>query len=203
MTSSKDQIEKIKHLISLFEARDKLYQQTTEEILELVGPTALDALFTLFDAPMEQVRWLETHLVENIMLLVASITYDDDQEVPPVIQALSPNPEEGGPSIRLFRVGIPLTMLFQPKEDIVDYLTETAGKAARLRGHSTPVGNLPPEGTLSHAAELKAHIQESQQDEDTSVPVHGPQPDFDTSDLTYDQIQQLLMFESLTKGIKH
>lgn len=180
-----DQLEKIKHLVSLFEGRDKLYQKSTEKIFETVGPTALEALVTLFNVPFENVSWLETQLVDNIMLLVASIIYGDDQKVPPVIQALSPMPEDGRASVRLFRVGLPLELIFRPKEEIVGYLMETAGVAA-------------------HRAKTRQAGQQSvPEQQDNNVPINRPQPEFDTSHLTHEQIQQLLIFGNETKGVKH
>lgn len=182
-----DQLEKIKHLVSLFEERDRLYTQSTEKIFSTVGPTALEALVALFNVPYENVSWLETQLIDNIMLIVASITYGDGQKVPPVIQALSPVPEDGQASIRLFRVGLPLELIFQPKQEITDYLMETAGVAAhRARARQGP--QLTPE---------------QQQQEANKMTIHGPQPEFDTSHLSHEQIQQLLIFGQDTKGVKH
>jgi hypothetical protein len=178
-----NQIKQIKRLVELFEERDRLYQQSTEKILEAVGPTALEALFTLFDVRYESVTWLEAQLVDNIMLIVASIAYEDDSKVPDIIRALSPVPEEGRPTIRLFRVGLPIELIFKTKEEIVEYLTQAAEPAAKR----------------------SRQRKEAAQAEDESVPVNvvTPQPEFDTSGLTHEQIQQLLIFGSETKGIKH
>ena len=177
----KDQLEKIKQLVALFETRDQLYQQSTEKIFESIGETTLEALVTLFGVPYENVSWLETQLVDNVMVLVASITYGNDQRVPPVIQALSPASEDGHPSIRLFRVGLPLDVVFLPKEEIVDYLVKTAETVVN---------------------KMKAR-QAPKSDDSVPVKVVSPQPEFDTSGLSREQVLQVLLFGEETQGTKH
>jgi hypothetical protein len=180
MTS--DQLEKVKHLVGLFEKREHLYQMTTEKILEAVGPTALEALTTLFDVSYENIAWIETQLIDDTMLLIASINYEDDQAVPPIIQALSPSPEAGRASIRLFRVGLPLEVLFRTKQEIVDYLTSTATTAAQS---------------------AKEKSQGAVENNTIPVNVAKPEPEFDTSGLSHEQIQQLIMFGHRTRGTVH
>jgi hypothetical protein len=181
-----DQSQKIKHLVSLFEMRDRLYQESTEKIFEAIGPTALEALVSLFNVSYENVSWLEVQLIDNIMLIVASITYNDGQTVPAIIQTLSPIPESGQATVRLFRVGLPLELLFQPKQQIVDYLTKTAEKTidrSKVRAQQLQIQH--------------RHMT------DTNVPISGPQPEFDTSKLTHEQRQQLMILGAEIKGIKH
>ena len=178
-------LEKIKLLINLFEDRERLHQLSTEKILDYLGPTVLEGLYTLFNAPYENVTWLETQLVEDIVLIVASIEYDHDEDVPDIIQALSPMPVTGQPSIRLFRVGVPLDMVFTTKEEIAEYLTGTAQSAAKkLR---TQMEDIEEEGSVP----VEIEKQKPQQTE------------FDTSELTHDQKQQLLMYNEDKKGTKH
>jgi hypothetical protein len=177
----KDQLEKIKQLVALFEARDQLYQQSTEKIFESIGETTLEALVTLFGVPYENVSWLETQLIDTVIVIVASISYGEDQLVPPVIQALSPAAEHGHPSIRLFRIGLPLDVVFLPKEEIVDYLVKTAEAVTnKMKARQAPKG----EGNVP-------------------VKVVSPQPEFDTSGLSREQVLQVLLFGEETRGTKH
>ena len=179
----KNQQANILRLIELFEERDKLYQSSTEQICDLIGPTTLEALIDVFNVPPENVTWLEVQLVEDILLLVASIAYDEGQRVPDLILALSPLPDDGQPSIRLFRVGLPVDLIFQPKTEILEYLK----KASQLRMN-------PHEGSVPIV-----HDEES-----VEIPVHHePQEEFDTSGLTHEQIQQMLVFGKESKGTKH
>lgn len=180
----KGQHANIERLIELFEKRERLYQQTTGQICELLGPTALEALIEVFDAPYENVTWLEVQLVEDVLLIVASIAYDEGQKVPPAIQELSPLPEDEA-SIRLFRIGLPVELIFQPKVEILEYLS----KAAQLRVESP--------------TEKQSPIT-PKDDESFQVPVHSSQqPEFDTSELSHEQIQQLLLAGINVKGTIH
>lgn len=192
MAMKRDQLAKIKRLVELFEKREQVQQQSTEAILEAIGPTTLEALFELFDVPYESVSWLDAQLVDTVIVLVASIVYGEDQKVPPIIQALSPAPNDGRPSIRLFRVGIPLELVFQSKDEIVEYLLETVGMATKRSKKRKKKGS---------PGEIEG--QDMDTGEDNVVLINGPQPEFDTSELSHEQIQQLLIFGGDANGSKH
>lgn len=173
-----DQLAKLKHLVTLFAKRDQLYQRATEDIVQVVGPTTLKALVTMFNVPFENVTWIELQVVEELLVIVASIVYEEDQQPPAVIQALSPMPDTMEPSIRLFRVAVPLEVVFQPAEEILQYFKKTAEEAA-----------------------AKAQAQSETVVSDDAVPVTTQQ--FNLKELTPEQIKQLILFSGNQTGTKH
>lgn len=175
-------LAKVKELTGLFDEREGGYKNATKKIFDFVAPTVLAAMYDLFDAPYENVTWLEVQATENILMVVASVVYREQQKVPEIIEQLSPRTTEGSvTTARLFRVGVPVDIAFTTKEGVAEYLTRMAQASINKRKPSLVVKPL----------------------EDANVPVVNRDVEFDTSGLSKEQMQQLLLFQSMAKGVKH
>lgn len=183
------ELEQFERLAELFGERDQSYREHTQKIFEAIGPTIIEALYDLFETPYENVAWLEVQAAEGILLIVASIVYDDETKIPDIIQRLTPKPPEGAIMAgRLFRVGIPLDLVFAPKEVILEYLKDTAKGVQQPRTRRN--------------VEQQEKVKENK--EDNSVPINKlAVKDFDSSQLTKEQIQQIIVFQDATRGTKH
>lgn len=112
----------INELRSLFTEREDLYAECTRRMVELAEPTLLAAMVELFATPRNNITVIELALVEDSLCVVVALNYNEGAPVPELVQAVSPIAQEMPNVYRLLRVGMPLDVVFEPKEDIVSFL---------------------------------------------------------------------------------
>jgi len=167
-----EMLKQLEQLATLFKARDQAYEDGTEAIFIMLGPTVVECLYDMFNVSYEAVKWMDIQVADNILLMVASVTYDKDNKIPSSIEQLSPEPPPGTELTgRVFRIGIPLDMVFESRETISEFLKSAVKK------------KIPPSRKV--------------------VPVEPPSVEFDSTALTKEQVQQIVIFQEQTKGIKH
>lgn len=127
---------KMQELFDLVAARQAAYEQYTDKIGNLVAPTVLAALAELLEPTNGEIQILNVDVivdgdnadsaVEHSTLVVECIVdYDSPEKVPNVIQALTPDEDDTTESNRLIKVAIPLSFIFDPKDDLKNMLQHT------------------------------------------------------------------------------
>lgn len=177
-----DTADKFKQLASLFKHRDQVYEKATSAILDMLGPTVLEALYSMFNAKYEDVQWIEVQVHDGVLLIVASVFYPKDTPPPKNIELLSPATPEGSDLVgRVFRIGIPMNIVFTSKEEVSQYLVEATKKATTKAEQ------------LQRTERIQRELQMG----------HDIEEEFDKTTLTKEQVQQIVMFQNATKGTKH
>lgn len=182
---NKQQLLKLARLIN---AREEQYQNSTDDILELVAPTVVAAVYELFQCSYDDVSWYDVDVVHDILMLVAIVSYKDGKKLPEAIQSTSyatlREDDESSISEHIFRIGVPLSLVFAPSNEIVEYLLNAE--------HYAQPESMYVEGP-------------SETQEDVAIKSGGDLPlsEFDATKLTPEQIQQLMISQSVYKGSKH
>jgi len=187
-----EELEKeIIQLLQLFEQREQLFTVGTGKIIEKLGPTVLAALYEFFNVSYDAISWLLIDVNDGTLMIGAVVSYKNTDLVPEAINRLSPMtgevPEEGNLTEvqRLMRIGIPLAMVFQPKEEIVRFLN------SRVAQQATPEAPTPTVFVNKATGEV---LEAKQKPEES---------DFDNSKLSREQLASLLQSQHLIKGTKH
>lgn len=180
-----DKLEQIQHLLTLFDQREKLRESSNRKIARFINGTLLTALQELLGLPDEAIVWDEFHAVDTILAIKFTVIYNPQLPMTPFLQLISvTNPSEPLIEVRrTLQIGVPFPTVFLPREEIKMWLMKMAEDtfgAAR-----TPVDtDVTPETPVA-------------------APAAAPSPaGFDPSALTPDQVNQLLYFQQLTKGVK-
>ena len=157
-------------LLELMAERDEMYDEYTEAIADMIGPTVLNALAELFEADLSKIEWsgISHSLREASLRITCTIWYDHADDIPQFVQDLTVEMHgEENENVRILHVGIPIDMVFRPQSELVMFFTKV------ITGE-TPSANLIVDNN-----------------------------EFDSSTLTAEQIQQLLVFQHDTLGSKH
>lgn len=172
-------IEFINSVIDIFDNREKTYLVYTQQIVQRLQPTVLEALYDFFEVSYEAITWLEFQLDGAFLTIAAVVTYGGDQKTPEIIERLAPiaplPPDKKVAEIRrMIRIGLPIEQLGNTKEQIVEYLKEQTAKQPT------------PEQPLETVEE-----------------VEPPTAQTEYSQLNKEQLEQVLFFQQQTKGTKH
>ena len=144
------EVEQGNRLVKLLEERDAAYARHTDVIIDVIGPTVLSALIELFEVPIESISWLEIQVSENILVVTSSVTYNPNENIPRIVSGIQAEAQEDETSTshaeRLVRVGIPVELIFSPKERIIAFLTNIleTGIAQRVGGGAEPSTEFDP-----------------------------------------------------------
>jgi hypothetical protein len=176
-------LDKIEHLMGLFDHRQKLWTASTRKIASFVNDTLLKALQELLGLPDEALVWDEFLLVDNIVALKFSISYNPSEPMTRFLELVSlTNPAEPVVLIqRTLQIGVPLATIFLPREEVKGWLTKMA------------------EDTFGAT---KSAEQPKTDEADAPASAEPAPGTFDPTQLTPDQVKQLLYFQQLTKGVK-
>lgn len=169
-------IESFDQLISLLSERDEVNAEYTAAIADILQPTALAALQELLQAKDHQIECSDIHFaIEDLALhITCDVTYGPNDPIPEFVVAIAPAQEtEAGQQLRSVRIGIPIAYSTRPKQEILEFLQQLVKE--NLQGTSAP---------------------------DTTTVKIQPTEQFDLSELSKDQIAQLLVFQH-TAGGKH
>lgn len=177
-------------LAQLIDLREKQYQDATDFILDLITPTILAAVYDLFECSHDDISWYEVDVVHDMLMLVAIVSYKEDKKLPKVVQATAYTTEDDSNesiSEHVFRIGIPLELVFSPPREIIEYLL-----------------NADHYNQLVYDAGQKGVDVTSNAEENTKVELSKSAiSEFDSSKLTPEQLQQLIAFQTIHKGSKH
>lgn len=122
-----EQLEKLEQVLKLFHLRAITFNKTTETILSILGNTVIAALYDVFDASYENVSWDDISVVDHYIVLLATISYPLDKEIPEIIQAIGqPSMNKNASSSeKIVRIGIPITKIFDDKDELVNHIKQT------------------------------------------------------------------------------
>lgn len=125
------QLEQIEQLLFIFDEREKLTAACNREIAVALTPTVLSALFDLFNLPTESVVWEDFQIIESVLVLRATLTYDSAHELSPFLNLIVP-PRDGVVPIRIqktIQFGVPLTKVFDDKDALKEWFMEVVAKS--------------------------------------------------------------------------
>jgi len=169
-------------LKQLFYDRDDAYTTATQTIVDMIGPTVLEAMYELFQVPVEQVKWLDFQSTDNLLIVVCAIQYNPSKGTPQFIQNVQSNrTEHNGLVSQTFRLGVPFEVVLSTSENVLNFLTALV--ASHKNGGPTLIQEM--------MSDVEEQDKKPQHDEPSPVK------------LTPLQTQQLLMFQHQTKGKVH
>jgi len=117
--------DSLKDLQSLFRLREQAYSRITKEVLERIGPTVLSALYEFFEVPYESISWIDLQMVEDVLLIVAVVSYKGSDAIPELVKKLAPMADNMPPTEeiteiqRMMRIGIPADCIFKTKDEVL------------------------------------------------------------------------------------
>lgn len=175
-----DNLDKIEHLMGLFDHRHKLWTASNRKIASFINDGLLIAIQELLNLSDDALVWEEFQLVDTIVVLKFSITYNPAEPKTRFLELVGPtNPTEPVLLIqRTLQIGVPLATVFLPRKEIKEWLMKMA------------------EDTFGVTNPVESPTTEA------SAPVEATPSTFDPTQLTPDQVRQLLYFQQMTKGVK-
>lgn len=109
----------------LFSERDDAYIASTQLIVDVIGPTVLEALYEVFNVPVDDVKWLDFSQTDNLLIVVCSIAFNPQEGIPEFIEdTIETNsiPNVNEVIEQNVRVGIPYELVMKDPEEIVDFI---------------------------------------------------------------------------------
>lgn len=171
-----DQLTPLDHLLEVFDERNRLHALCNKQLAQMLSPTVLTALFELLEIPNESLVWEDFHVIDTVLVIHATITYDPAHGKSPflaVITADSADSETPIQTKKRVQFGIPLANIFQDKDELKAWFMEVVQVT-----------------TVNSYTSTLADIEEEE-----------PSPDeFDRSALSPEQLAQLLFYEKNNKG---
>lgn len=173
------ELTQVGELLRLLEERDQTTDYLTSQILEKIRPSVLDTLCELFGLPNEEIDWLDVQIIEQVLLVVCAINYEESHSTPYLKKLFSSSDmvDNVAPNMKMIRIGLPLAYVFGEKKPIIDFLYSVVDEAIIER----------IESSVDFANETSDNTQSS----------------FDTSKLTEQQTEQLNLFLNHGRGVKH
>lgn len=138
---AKDTSRAVQYFVDLVQHREAQYLEQTEEILAAIAPTVLTALYKMFSVPVDAINWYQVEIVDDILMLVATVSYEAGKEPSETIRQLfSQATTDGKVTEHLFRVGIPLNMIFDDPNAIIECIVDatTARETPREEQSTLP-----------------------------------------------------------------
>lgn len=183
-----EKLRQIESLLSMFDARDQMWAKHNRQIAKVITPTVLDSLVELFDLPMEDIEWVDLQLMENILLVICTVTYDPHTTQSAFLQRIDAAKQPDTPIQvqRFLRVGVPLAIVFAEKPEIKEFLSR-----------------IPVETTEEDSDEFELHpAEDAEERPPTPEIVASKVMGFDTSDLTEEQIKNMMLYHHTVDGTK-
>lgn len=181
--------DETKEVQRLFVERDEAYVNATQDIVNVIGPTVLEALYEVFEVPQDAVRWLDFQSTDNLLIVICSIKYNPSISIPEFIKRTREAIEHVENEVEQpVRIGIPYELVLSDPEEIVDFIYALV--ESHQTGGPTLIEHLEAETELS---ETTLH----------HVPVAIDAGEFNPAELTLEQKQQLLIFQHHTKDKLH
>lgn len=174
-------------LLDTFSKRDETYDQHTEEIVNILGPTVLEAVYQFLELPDETITWSDFQVIDGILMIFATVNLST-VGITPKIERLTSSMDSDSNSIeRIIRIGFPLPIVTQPLDQVIKFLAD----------HSDP-------------AQMNDDDDMSEYDEDDGEIFSTVAPamvasaqSFDVGQLSKDQVRQMLYFQHQSRNTKH
>lgn len=182
-----EKLRQIESLLSMFDARDQMWAKHNRQIAKVITPTVLDSLVELFDLPTEDVEWVDLQLMENILLVICTVTYDPHTTQSTFLQRIDAVKQPDTPIQvqRFLRVGVPLAIVFAEKPEIKEFLSRI------------------PVETTEDDDEFEIHPAEDIEDTPQKLEIVASKVmGFDTNNLSEDQIKNLMLYHHTVDGTK-
>lgn len=182
-----EKLKQIETLLGMFDARDAMWSKHNRQIAKVITPTAIEALNDLFDLPPENIELVDMQVMETILLIVCNITYDPATTTSMFLQRVDDarRPDTPIQVQRYLRIGIPLAIVFSPKEEILEFLL-----------------SVPVESTDSEEDVQEIFTSEIDEDRPEATKAVSQVLGFDTSGLTDDQIKTMMLYHHTLESTK-
>lgn len=167
----------MKILKDLFTEREELYVDYTNAVLDVLDQTVLEATYEVLSVDPDTVEWQDVQLIDDIILLIATIIYSPgDVVVLKTGEQVTLDENNYESYQRIIRIGISLELASTgTKADIIDFL-----RKSQTMGDSDD------------------NISDDISDDIESSTVGG----FSTENLSEDQIRQLSILQRTNTGGK-
>ena len=181
-------------LKQLFADRDNDYIDATQEIVDIIGPTLLDALYRLFNVPVMDVRWLDFSSATSIIIITCGIAYDPSEGIPKFILDTNHTiPKDAGRVEQVVRIGVPYELVMADSDKIVAFMSALV--MSHASGGPTLIEHMDESTVVPERYDDAAIKRDGTVAQDAS--------DFNPNRLTPEQRQQLLIFQHQSKGKIH
>lgn len=188
--------EETLELKQMFIDRDNDYIDATQEIVDTIGPTLLEALYRLFGVPVDDVRWLDFASSETIMIITCGIAYNPSVSIPKFISDTQHIiPKVSIKFEQTVRIGVPYELVLADPDEILDFMSALI--RSHIDGGPTLIEHLEQETVEQQPQFDDAELVEHRQGRAVDV------GEFNPSELTNEQKQQMLIFQHQTKGKLH
>lgn len=184
-----EKIKQLETLLNMFDARDSMWAKHNKQIAGVIAPTVLEALYDLFELGTDSIEWVDLQIMETILLIVCNVTYDPVSTESSFLRRIdeATRPDTPIQVQRYLRIGVPLAIVFSPKDEIKEFLMR-----------------VPVETT--DGTDISDEVFEPEHPELTpSVPPHATGSKvqgFDTSTLNEDQIKRLMLYHHTVETTK-
>lgn len=134
------------HLTKLqeaFDRRQRVMDQATREIAELLTPTLLTAVFELMELQHEDVIWEDFVLQDNVLVIKVQVHHSPLENSSAFLSALIPPDDSANVTHRLI-FGVPLDVVFHDKDDLKRWCLEVVQRQADSSVSEEQVQQLPP-----------------------------------------------------------
>lgn len=180
----------------LFDKRDEAYIDATQEIVDAIGPTVLEALYSVFGVPQDDVKWLDFQSTDSLLIVICSVRYNPSVHTPQFIEmTVDRVPKVDFEIDQTIRIGIPYEVVMQDAGKIVDFLGALV--ASHKEGGPTLIQHTDVREAKEHDDITEEVVAEQQ------VSPHAEAAVFSTEGLTLDQKQQLLIMQHQSRGKVH
>jgi hypothetical protein len=178
--------ELTQRLLHAQELRNKIWAKHAEGMFDLI-PNVTHALEAMLELPPENIKWVEIEVLDEILLMGIAVKFPAD-DIPMFVQIFAPDSvkdiDEDVETInQLIRVGLPLRLLGGEVGDIIQFFHDIANSSGSADDDDDDDAE-EIEGVASIAPETISPI-------------------FDSSELTLEQTQKLLLFQHHTSEVKH
>lgn len=173
--------EIIQRLLEMQKQRDRQWNQHVTKMFSAV-PNVTRALETMLGLPPDDIKWVEIEASDGILLMGVAIKFPADR-VPMFVQIFAPTSIEGIDDDvdiinQLIRIGVPLELVDKDVGDIIQFFYDLANE------------NEDEDGT--------------EEGDPSTLAVSTPDnPIFDSTELTLEQTQKLLLFQNHISDVKH
>lgn len=114
-------VEQLQLALQLFEKRVTQYDDTTNEILDVLQDTFLLAMCEIMNCDIDNVVWTVCDMRMAMMHVECIATYDSEDQVPPYMSQLQQS-DSNNPLERHMKIGLPLVVAFRDKEHVKEHI---------------------------------------------------------------------------------
>lgn len=159
MDQVNDSINQIKKFIELLETRTKITTAITQDMIQLLGPTVIEALHEVMQVADENVTWVDVNVIEHMVVLDAVVSMKIDDLSPFMLSITPPEnlqlaEDDSDVLEQVVKIGIPADLCFTTKQKIVDFINDTSTVTRKVYHGGSMEDNIAA-ATASTASESK------------------------------------------------